>query len=213
MATNDDVSDFITSLEDHFFPVKHDPASRRVAWMGTYNRELSRFSTQVLIEAARDLIVTRKERYFPPLSDCVTACHNVKKRSDLVAKAAASPVTNWKLEKDNDRADWRIEQADRLIIGPMGKDAAKSNWIGQLHDFIRKEQRLPNAMEVRRLKEEANIFDEKYAECVAFRGWKTTTVSEPGAMLQANWLVKLGDQMRKRRAELADRVENGVIGR
>jgi hypothetical protein len=32
-------------------------------------------------------------------------------------------------------------------------------------------------------------------------------------MAQAGWLVKLGNQMLARRAELADRVANGVIGR
>ena len=54
--------------------------------------------------------------------------------------------------------------ADRLIIGALGRDAAKSNWILQLHDFIRKHQRLPNGMEVGRLKDEANIFDRKYVQ-------------------------------------------------
>jgi hypothetical protein len=214
MADSGDVSDFITELENHFIPVKHENAARKKAWMASFSRELERFSVQVLVETARDLIVTRKERYFPPLSECVDACKNAKKRFDLVAKAAAAPVqSNWKPEKDDEWADWRRDLADKLIIGPMGKQAAASNWILQLHDFIRKNQRLPNGMEVNRLKEEARIFDEKYAECVAFRGWKTTTQSEPGAMAQAGWLVKLGDQMRARRAELADRVANGVIGR
>lgn len=213
MATNIDVSDFVTELENHFIPVRHEESARKKAWMATFGRELARFSVQVLVEAARDLIVTRKERYFPPLSECVAACENAKKRFDLVAKASASPVkSNWKPQKDDEWADWRRELADKLIIGPMGKQAAASNWILQLHDFIRKHQRLPNGMEIGRLKEEASIFDEKYAECVAFRGWKTTPQSEPGAMLQAKWLVKLGDQMRARRAELADRVHNGVIG-
>jgi hypothetical protein len=215
MATNIDVSDFITELENHFIAVKHESDARKKSWLATFGRELSRFSVQVLVEAARDLILTRKERYFPPLSECVTACQNAKKRFDLVAKAAAAPAqSNWKPEKDDEWADWRRDLADKLIIGPMGKQAAASNWILQLHDFIRKNQRLPNAgMEVNRLKEEAKIFDEKYAECVAFRGWKTTTQSEPGAMAQAGWLVKLGNQMLARRAELADRVANGVIGR
>jgi hypothetical protein len=214
MATNIDVSDFITELENHFIAVKHESDARKKSWLATFGRELSRFSVQVLVEAARDLILTRKERYFPPLSECVTACQNAKKRFDLVAKAAAAPVqSNWKPEKDDEWADWRRDLADKLIIGPMGKQAAASNWMLQLHDFIRKHQRLPNGMEIGRLKQEAKIFDEKYAECVAFRGWKTTTQSEPGAMAQAGWLVKLGDQMRARRAELADRVANGVIGR
>lgn len=214
MANETDVADFIAALENQFFPPKHDPESRRIAWMQAFFREMRGFSTQVLVEAARDIILTRKERFFPLLSECVKACEMAKKRSDLVAKAAAAPTTTqWKLEKDNEWADWRVEQADRLIIGPMGKEAAKSNWIGQLHDFIRKEQRLPNGMEVGRLKEEANIFDKKYAECVAFRGWKTTPASEPDAMMQAKFLVELGSKLLRKRAELSDRVENGVVGR
>lgn len=212
MATNVDVADFVAALEGQFLPVKHDPPSRRTAWMKTFLEELSRFSAQILVEAARDIIVTRKERFFPLLSECVTACRNAQKRFDIVAKASASPVSNWKPQKDDEWAEWRKDLADRLIIGPMGKQAAASNWILQLHDFIRKHQRLPNGMEVGRLKTEADIFDEKYAECVAFRGWKTTPASEPGAIAQAGWLVKLGNQMLARRAELADRVQNGVIG-
>src|SRR5688572_27906105 len=148
--------------------------------MASVSREVERFSVQVLVETARDLIESRKELYLNPLSECVDACKNDKKRLDLVTKASDAPVqSNWKPENYDEWADWRRDLADKLIIGPMGKQAAASNWILQLHDFIRKNQRLPYGMEVNRLKEEARIFDEKYAECVAFRGWKTTTQSEP----------------------------------
>lgn len=208
MSTN--VTKFIADLAVHF-PTRFPRPEMEQAWLQSMVRELKGYSASELDKAARAIIQTRKRTDFPLLADCKAACDEAKKWLDMAeAKLPSGPATTW--AKDNDWADWRIEQADRLIIGPMGKQAAASNWILQLHDFIRKHQRLPNGLEVGRLKEEANIFDEKYAECVAFRGWKTTPASEPGAMAQAGWLVKLGNQMLARRAELADRVQSGVIG-
>jgi hypothetical protein len=211
VATDDEVSDFITDLENHFFPVKHDPASRKTAWMGTYNRELGRFSTEVLDEAKRDLIVGRKERFFPPLSECVDACYKARKRSDLVAKAALATVTNYDPAKSDPYAPWRGEMADRLIIGDMGRKAAKEGWILMLHDFIWVNQRLPRKEEIPALKAAIEGFEEAYKRCVAMVGWKGK--DQLGELALSGKLAEWGESIIARRAELTERVENGVIGR
>ena len=212
MATSDEVSDFITELENHFFPVKHNPESRRAAWMASFARELRGFSTQVLVEAARDLTLRRrKERYFPQLSECADACHKARKRFDLVAKASQVTAAKYDPAKTDPYAPWRGEMADRLIIGDMGRRAVKEGWILMLHDFIWVNQRLPRNDEIPKLRAAIEGFEEAYSKCVAMVGWKgKDPVGELGL---AGKLVEWGDSIIAKRAKLADRVENGVIGR
>jgi hypothetical protein len=213
MATSDDVSDFITELENHFFPVKHDPESRRSAWMAAFARELRGFSTQVLVEAARDLILSRRkdQRYFPQLSECNDACHKARKRMDLVAKAQQIKVPNYDPTKTDPYAPWRREMADRLIIGDMGRKAAKEGWILMLHDFIWVNQRLPKKEEIPALRAAVEGFDEAYSRCAAVVGWKGK--DQVGELVLSGKLAQWGESIIARRAELADRVENGVIGK
>ena len=211
MATETDVADFIAALENQFFPPKHDPESRRIAWMQAFFREMRGFSTQVLVEAARDIILTRKERFFPLLSECVTACHNARKRFDLVAKASQVTAAKYDPAKTDPYAPWRGEMADRLIIGDMGRRAVKEGWILMLHDFIWVNQRLPRNDEIPKLRAAIEGFEEAYSKCVAMVGWKgKDPVGELGL---AGKLVEWGDSIIAKRAKLADRVENGVIGR
>lgn len=199
MATENDVADFVAALETHFFPVKHDPPSRVTAWLASMFRDLRGYSSQVLDEAARDIIRNRKERYFPLPAECREACEAVKKRSDIASRASQLSATTWTYKRDDDYAPWRVQLADDLIRCDIGRQAVKEGWVLSLHDYARKHGKLPTQAEFHGLKQAAKEFDRAYTECVR-GGWP-----------QAAVLRDLGDKMIARREELSDMVQHGVV--
>jgi hypothetical protein len=199
VASRDDVADFVANLENHFFPVKHDPPSRVTAWLASMFRELGGYSTQVLEEAAKDIVGTRTERYFPLPAECKKACENVRKRSDIAAKAAQLKTGTWTYKRDDEYAEWRIELANDLVKCAIGKQAAKEGWILSLHDYARKYKQMPHPSEIYALKEGAKGFDQAYEQCVR-GGWP-----------DAAGLRKLGESMLAKRKQLSEMVL-GVSG-
>jgi hypothetical protein len=194
---------FLNNLKVHFPPRLPRPELEE-AWVQSMVKELRGYSSPVLEAAASEIIRTRKRTDFPLPSECRDVCEAIKKREENAARAAELPVgANRWMGRDSIFSPERKRLADELIIGPMGKEAARDGWILSLHVFIRENGRLPDARkgEINKMKAAAKGFDEAYAQCVR-GGW-------PEA---AKWMA-FGDDMLARRAELTERVENGVIGR
>lgn len=186
MSQQQAITNFITSLALHF-TVKHETPEHEKAWLKSMAMNLRSFPASVLNEAAEEIIRTRKHRNFPLPAECREVCIAIDKRE----RAQDLPMEEKIPERHPEWTKWRIRNADQFIATQaIAKEAARSNWILQLHDFIRVNQRLPNEREIPRLKEQARLFDEAYAECVR-GGWP-----------QAAMLAKLGEAMLARRDDL-----------
>lgn len=207
-----DIASFITELKLHF-PMKFEKPENETAWLRSYYGELRNFEPPVLERAMKELLrKPRRDKRFPALAECIKECSEAKRwleleeNRHLLPAAAVLPHGEWSRE--------RRELADQLVSGAMGKEAAKNGWIGILHEFCRKYQRLPDQskkMEYRKkpwdvptmipeidwCKREAKDFDEAYAACVR-GGWDQAKAHE-----------KMGADMLRRRNALADKVLRG----
>ncbi|MCK9549187.1 hypothetical protein [Aquamicrobium sp.] len=184
MSQQEAISNFITSLALHF-TVKHETPEHEKAWLRSMAINLKSFPAAVLNEAADEIIRTRKHRNFPLPAECREVCIAIDKR-----ERAELPIEETVPERHPEWTKWRIRNADMMIQSGLGREAAQSNWILQLHDFIRVNQRLPKDHEITRLKEQARLFDEAYEECVR-GGWE-----------QAAMLERLGAAMLAKREKL-----------
>ena len=189
---------FIDTVIQHYPPYRWDEEQEK-AWVNTMVRELGGFSEDVLNRAIKEMIRTRKDRRIPLVPECLSACHDARRWIDAEKNKGQLPMG----EKPSSGLDWtgdRLKLATDLCMSPMGREAAKEGWVQQLHDFARKNSRLPQPGEIGALKREAKAFDEAYARCVK-GGWP-----------QAEKLERLGAMMLKRREDLVDRVLHGVVG-
>lgn len=185
MSQQEAISNFITSLALHF-NVKHETPEHEKAWLRSMAINLKAFPAAVLNEAAEEIIRTRKHRNFPLPAECREVCIAIDKR-----ERAELPIEEKIPERHPEWTKWRIANANMLIsTQELAREAAKSNWILQLHDFIRVNQRMPKDHEVSRLKEQAQQFDAAYEACV-MGGWQ-----------QAAMLERLGAAMLAKREKL-----------
>lgn len=194
-----DAVSFISTLILHF-PVRHDSQEKEKAWTLALVRELRGFSPDVLQGACESIIRNRKDRRFPLLAECRSACVEAQRWLDMEKNKGDLIKSS---QPAGSHLDWtadRLKLATDLCMSPMGRQAAKEGWIQQLHDFARRNSRLPQPNEIGALKREAKLFDEAYAKCVK-GGWP-----------QAEELERLGALMLKRREDLVDRVLHGVVG-
>jgi hypothetical protein len=193
------VSDFNDRIIQRFPPSFRWDDVQKASWAEDMVRELSGFSGEVRERAFRQIVATRKDHKTPLVSECITACLEAKRWIDAEKNKGQLPMG----EKPASGLDWtadRLKLATDLCMSPMGREAAKDGWVQQLHDFARKNSRLPQPGEIGALKREAKAFDEAYARCVK-GGWP-----------QAEKLERLGAMMLKRREDLVDRVLHGVVG-
>ena len=194
-----DAVSFISSLILHF-PVRHENPDKEKAWALAIKRELHGFPSEVLEKASQSIIRNRKDRRFPVLAELRGACVEAKRWLDIEGSKADLIKSS---QPAGSHLDWtadRLKLATDLCMSPMGREAAKEGWVQQLHDFARKNSRLPQPGEIGALKREAKAFDEAYARCVK-GGWP-----------QAEKLELLGAMTLKRREDLVDRVLHGVVG-
>jgi hypothetical protein len=189
------ISKFITDLAMHFSPPRFEHEQERVAWQKSIMRELHGAAPQIIEHAARHIIQTRKNRYFPLVAECREAIREAARVVDLDRHLETLPTLRksfgdeWTTE--------RVKLAYDLIKSGIGKQAARDNpcWTLALWNFCRRTQRLPEKAEVEQLKREARGFDEAYAKCV--RG-------EAGLMSKS--LEKLGSSILAKRKRLSEEV-------
>lgn len=181
------VGEFCAELALHY----SDRRERDAIWADSMVKALAGFSAEILRAAAQQIIHTRKYRDFPLPAECIDACRKAKDRLDTAERAAKLPAMR---EHRVGGGFLNTRLANELIVGPMGRQAAKEGWILSLHDFISKHSRLPKDGEIGYLKQASRDFDSAYAECVR-GGWP-----------HAHGLEALGASMRKRRDELGERL-------
>lgn len=201
------VAGFVTTLITHF-PVRHDTQALEQEWMGSMVRNLRNYGGAVLTKAAQRIIDTRVDRRFPLVAECRKVCDEIDR-----FEKAAQPNPQAEIPKYAGLADWQTKLADDLIKCEMGRQAAREDWILSLHDFARKNGRLPTGSEIAKCKQGAREFDETYAQLIRdfakldnptseenLGAWKRLSETEV-----AGSLIKLGDSMLASRSELAAR--------
>ncbi len=166
-------------------PDSEDPG----AYLNEVAKLLKGFSEVELLKAGDSLLSAHKGRSWPTPAQCVEAC--MASRGKTVHTPEGPKYPEWSREA--------ISAANKLVMSDIGRQAADQGWILALHDFCRKERRLPNETEQHRIKRKSLQFNEAYAQCC--RG--------EGGSLGAS-LKRLGDGMLKRRERLADMVY-GVV--
>ena len=193
--------DFISHLVLHFGEPKFDvgdfdkPKAYR-EWLRSLSRALSGFTPDCLKKASELVVQTRKYRSFPLVSECIDACNDAQKwiNAQKPALALQDPMLIPQWSRD------RTLLADDLVMGALGRRAANEGWISALHQFCRKEMRLPNDEEIKACIERARGFDE---------GLEMAKNGECGA--QSHHVAQLGMTMLARRQELVDMVLHGVM--
>lgn len=167
---------------DRMLSIFHAPITENEAgFVEEMRKALAGWDKATLDVAADRLAKTCK--FFPKPAEVIEVC-------EQIAAERAKPQPN-----EASRGPWSgdaFRDANRLINSPMGKEAAKDGWIGQLHDFCREARKLPNASQIAHLKREAKLFDEAYSACCAGKG---------GTLNDA--LKKLGESFLENRNRLA----------
>lgn len=190
--------EFLTTLQTQFRVKRHESEEHEAKWVSMMVDELEGYSPQILEQAAKNLIRKRRNEYFPVLSECLAACEEAKRWID-----AATPKLQ--LGKPGERAspfsEDRMQLADDLVMGEMGRQAAREGWILALHDSVMKTGRLPDSRHIPQLKAQVHGFQEALDKCRA------------GNFPLAGVLVELGISMLQRREQLTDMVLHGVARR
>lgn len=145
--------------------------------------ERGKYTNAELENAGDRVIANHRGRSFPTPGEIISACADTR-----AAKSETVPETPVDPQWSN--ASFAI--ADRLIKTPMGRVAATEGWILSLHDFIRREHRLPEPREIGPIKARARGFDDAYAE-----------VCRGGGGVCSAALKRLGDTFLDKRAKYA----------
>jgi len=140
----DKVLKMLDLLAPHFSR-KHESEKAEIEWLSAWKSELGKEEPWVLEAAARRLVRTRKERYFPQVAEVLEVCKeilNEERRSKPSLAIEQAP----KLD--------RFAFAERLLDCNLGREAARDNpsWVVPLHDFIVENGRLPTGPEITRCK-------------------------------------------------------------
>jgi hypothetical protein len=142
---------FMTTLQTNFRQKRHESEQHEERWVALMVAELKGFSDEVLEQAAKDMLRRRRGEYFPILSECLAACQDAKHWIDQ-----AKPRLRLNAAQDAAPSSTEREKlANELIMGEMGREAANSNWVLSLWNFIRDNGRLPAPHEVATVKREA----------------------------------------------------------
>lgn len=192
------ISKFITDLAMHFSPPRFDHEHERQAWQKSIMMELHGSAPEVLERAARLIIQTRKNRYFPLIAECRQAARDAA--DDLRFDGHLQTLPELRRSIGDEWTTERVKLAYDLTNSGMGREAANDNpsWILALWHFCRRNQRLPDGREVEQCKRDARDFDGAYHSVL--RGG--------GGVLAAS-LEKLGASMLAKR----ERLRGEVLGR
>ncbi len=193
------VIDFNDEIIAHFPPKFRWDDGQKKSWVMAMVRELSGFSAEVLQRAARQLIATHKEDKTPSVAKCIAACSEAQRWVRAEQNGGKLQLDGAGVSRDRNWTDDRKRLADDLIMSPIGKQAAKEEWVKSLWNFCRRNSRLPQPNEIEGCKREHREFMEAYRQC---------SISPHPRVRQ--WL-SMGDEMLKRQKEMADYVLNGVV--
>ena len=189
------VSEFVSKLVMHF-PVRFDSDERQIEWVDSMTVAFRGYDGDVLMRAAQKTIDTRTDRKFPLIAELHKICREII-YDDKITQKALPGVTS--AERADPASPERARLADDLVLGEMGRQAAREGWILHLWHFVRDNGRLPEQRQIQKLKDEVRGFEEALDH------------ARKGGWDQAQVLVKTGTSMLSRRQELAERVLHGVV--
>lgn len=213
MSSADHALSFLTTLQTQFRVKRHESDEHEAKWVEMMVAELKGYSAEVLEQAAKNMIRKRRNEFFPVLSECLAACDDAKHWIDQ-----ANPRFKLQAAKASPGTNERRRLADELIMGEMGRQAAREGWIVGLHDFIRDNQRLPDAGQVRKLKSAADGIPHDLDTCLAGMSRAPEKLDGRGGSFRqidgrdlSAALRDLGISMLARREKLTDMVLHGVV--
>lgn len=191
-----DVGKLISVVGLHFPRPRFRDDAEEAAWTASIVRCLSSFSPEVLAKATelivRDRDPKRDGKYFPVPAELIKACRDAQ---GVLERASDPPLLSEGRKDQSQYAGWRVDLANDLVKTEMGREAAKSGWIGSLWDFCRRMARLPDRHEIRNVRSDAEAFDEALDACE--RG-EVGFATKP--------LLDLGRKIKARREEMAREV-------
>ena len=176
--TDDAVVKFIGDLAMHFTTPKHDTPEGHNTWLKSMVSEMRGSSAEVLDRAARRIIGTRRNRYFPLIAECRQAIREAADEIKFEQHAQTLPTLRQSL--GDEWTQERVKLAYDLIKCSMGREAAQDDpcWILALWHFCRKHQRLPDGREIDQCKRDARDFDEAYEQCLRGQAGPAGTMLE-----------------------------------
>ncbi len=188
------------------------------AWTSTVVGRCGGFEGKVREEAFKSLTRVKHKEKPPQVAVILEHCKEVHRW--LEAQSNKGKLALSTTVKDPFLKDWREDDfANEIALNrrdPLCVQAAKDQWIGTLHSFVRKHRRMPSATdkigyrksmkaaeillsELEWCKREAKDFDEAYAAAVRGAG-----------SVARSLVLQVGDAMLRRRGELIDYVLHGV---
>jgi hypothetical protein len=220
MSHNQDAAvDFADTILQHFPPYRWEDHQEK-AWAERLVKELSGFSADVVKRAAGEIVRTRKKPQTPLVSECIEACGSAKRWTDANKNKGRLPIDGGSDPLGREDLDWtgeRLKLANDLMDTPIGKTAAKENWIGALWSFAKKNQRLPQPAEISAVKTTSEDTDRLFKKCVTGDGWPKADAKKYPWLNQAaidehrKRCIAFGEAVMKRRQDLVDRVLHGVV--
>lgn len=223
-----DVTAFISRLVVHFGEPKFDvPDSEKgnahKQWLRDMVRSLSQASRECLDRAGDRIIDSRKYRSFPLLHDIRDACNEAAEdiKREQPRLIGSQPAQHGASVED------RENFARELLLGEMGRQAAREGWVFGLFTFIRDHMRLPSPTahcgDKRKMHREHGPCSE--VECIKRGSEGVMTALEALYRNQQDilpskrheWeaqrkdLISLGEAMLAKREALTKYVETGVL--
>lgn len=136
-------------------------------WLNMMIQELGFYSDDVLDKAASRLMHSKLD-FFPRLQQCAEACAEVvedetRRNPELFKNAHRSAASASLFSREREQLADDLCRHDRA----MTRAAIEGGWILGLHNFIRREGRMPAGSDIAALKREAARFDANYAKLLA----------------------------------------------
>lgn len=203
--------EFLETLQTNFRAGKHESEEHEAKWVAMMVSELKGYSPDVLRQAAKNIVRKRADKYFPILSVCLAACEDAKHWIDQ-----ANPRLHL-AAKQTPGVDERRRLADELVMGELGRKAAREGWIVGLHDYIRDRGRMPDDGQIRKLKAASESVPGALDACVIGMTKAPEKLDGKEGFRQidgrdlAAELRKLGLSMLDRRQKLTEMVLDGVV--
>jgi len=186
------VIQFLDDLKANFRLKRFDDDEAEKRWVQSMIIELRGFSPEVLEQASANIRRTRKNEYFPMLSECLAACAEAKRFLD-----GKQPKLN--LDGSPKKRVTFEQLANDMLKTQMAKRAAQEGWILGFYRYIERNGRMPEEAIVPRLRQEARDFDRELDDCRAGRGG-----------FFGRDLARYGETILAFRNHLIDRVLHGV---